>query len=936
MKLFTNKNVVQKIAIAILIVLSVSFIVPKCVRATAEEVSDVVGGIVGGVVNGNVVAETLKSSNDDLSTGGMLFKPVSALLFGVGKTAISLLQDWFYMDESTKKTVKAFDDNDNPHVFYSPATIISGKVPLFDINFISPKEKKRLIGTYIDANVDSKDIESADATISLNAGESTTLTGLNTVNYFTLDIDGKEYSFGSNGKIDVTHGGITIKSVNNSLNISVNDLATQKINHIIKLINPYSPEGYKKYNLQLNGGSAREEYIEQEMSTPELLKNTIASWYAIIRNIAIIGLLLVLIYVGIRIIISSTAAENAKYKKMLIDWLVALCLIFVLHYIMSFAISITETITEALTENVITSEGDITMNNAIKGAQGNWGNSLFGYTIIFLVMVCYTFYFTYTYLRRSLYLAFLTVIAPLVCLTYPLDKIKDGQAQAFNMWLREYIFNLLIQPVHLVLYTVLVLSAEELMKTNLIFAIVAIGFILPAEKFIRKMFGFEKAGTLGTIGAATGGALIMNAVNSIGKKGKGSGNNSSSGDKGIKTKTQPSDKMKVEDAFGVGTDRTAFQQTGGSNSTAQTARGRSRRLPNGEIINTNGNTSEAFRQNNEKQEFLNSRKAEIEKELGNPNLSDKDKEMLEQDLENVNNQIRTPENIGNTTPYSGLPEGNTANEDFDDTGIYYEPLNQNIIDPSYQASSEPEYDLGFEFDSPKQTDVNEEELNMSFSRREGIAGLFDRAGDNFADNREEIAKNAVKRIVGVAGAATLGSVALAAGIATGDVGNSVKFTSAGIMAGAVAGTGITENANSKIKKLSELYKEGGYGGAENYAKIKAQKEFMKNRGNRRYFREQLGVKSAEDLDKCMKLAAKYNRFGVTELKDIRKGIKLQKEFKISDKKAISAIKTSKYITQDVLTHAERRTGYENHYISRIGNKNTEELFKYLDKISEYD
>lgn len=47
-------------------------------------------------------------------------------------------------------------------------------------------------------------------------------------------------------------------------------------------------------------------------------------------------------------------------------------------------------------------------------------------------------------------LAFLTIIAPLMAMTYPLDKLQDGSAQGFNTWLKEYIFNLLIQPVHLI------------------------------------------------------------------------------------------------------------------------------------------------------------------------------------------------------------------------------------------------------------------------------------------------------------------------------------------------------------------------------------------------------------------------------------------------------------------------------------------------------
>ena len=61
-------------------------------------------------------------------------------------------------------------------------------------------------------------------------------------------------------------------------------------------------------------------------------------------------------------------------------------------------------------------------------------------------------FFIFTYLRSVLYMAFLTLIAPVVALTYPIDKMNDGSAQGFTKWFREYIFNLLIQPIHFVLY----------------------------------------------------------------------------------------------------------------------------------------------------------------------------------------------------------------------------------------------------------------------------------------------------------------------------------------------------------------------------------------------------------------------------------------------------------------------------------------------------
>ena len=48
--------------------------------------------------------------------------------------------------------------------------------------------------------------------------------------------------------------------------------------------------------------------------------------------------------------------------------------------------------------------------------------------------------FTWIYIKRAITVAFLTLMAPLVAITYPIDKINDGQAQAFDRWLKEYIF----------------------------------------------------------------------------------------------------------------------------------------------------------------------------------------------------------------------------------------------------------------------------------------------------------------------------------------------------------------------------------------------------------------------------------------------------------------------------------------------------------------
>ena len=141
--------------------------------------------------------------------------------------------------------------------------------------------------------------------------------------------------------------------------------------------------------------------------------------------------------------------------------------------------------------------------------------SMYGYGLIYVILVIYTIIFLFTYMKRVVYMAFLTVIAPLVAVTYPIDKMNDGKAQAFNMWFKEYIFNLLIQPLHLIMYSVLIGSAMSFATENLVYVVMALGCFVPAEKLLRRFFGFEKAQTPGMCAGAAGAALLHSGLNHL-------------------------------------------------------------------------------------------------------------------------------------------------------------------------------------------------------------------------------------------------------------------------------------------------------------------------------------------------------------------------------------------------------------------------------------
>lgn len=290
------------------------------------------------------------------------------------------------------------------------------------------------------------------------------------------------------------------------------------------------------------------------------IRKVISQWYQILRMAAIIGLLSVLIYTGIKIIISSNAKDKAKYKEMIINWFIGVILAFSMHYIMIFILSVIEEIM-GLFENItgvieVNAGGTVFKTNLIGFARFQMQQKLFsakiGHLIIYTALVVYTIKFTFVYLKRVLRMAMLTMISPIVALTYPIDKM-EGQAKGFDSWLKEFIFNALLQPVHYILYYILVSTSLTLAARNPLYGIVALAFMSQAERLLKRIFGFEKAnqGAVGGIaGAFATGAVTSALMNNVrnpfhllggGKSSKISGGKKQLGESGYSDDDMPND-----------------------------------------------------------------------------------------------------------------------------------------------------------------------------------------------------------------------------------------------------------------------------------------------------------------------------------------------------------------------------------------------------------
>lgn len=654
-------------------------------------------------------------------------------------------------------------------------------------------------------------------------------------------------------------------------------------------------------------------------STALELRPTISKWYFALRNLAIVALLSILVYIGIRILISSSADDKAKYKQRMVDWLVAMCLLFFMHYIMAFAVKMTEEIIKAVNsvndpyyitfgdsdsklkdykyeagsgdsegENIFNvSDGlgkTLHDNNIITDYNGKyifmWPTNLtgkarielqleptedlteddiemrqFGYTVIYLALVMYTILFLFRYLKRVMMLAFLTIIAPLMAMTYPLDKLQDGSAQGFNTWLKEYIFNLLIQPVHLILYTVLIGASMDLIADNIVFALAALGFILQAEKILRKFFGFEKASTVAG-GSALGGALAMQGINQmsklLGKGGKGGkGGKSGGGENGNNGETNP--KLRTADK--------------GKNTNALLDKDREEQNARGNIDAADELLNEATTP--EDRAWLEAEKAENEAVLNPVNETERDRiarekaEVMNSDLSDEEKQRKLEEIRESDTRGIGGVALDWAKDKYQGSKL------EHGIQGVTGAIRNRRDAIGSKVGSVVRK-IPKPLRNTAKTIGKGIKYIAPKAA-RFAT------KAAVKGTLMGVGAVAAGT----AGLVSDDFSNVFKYGAAGIGAGSIAGSGINaipdgvdSIAGNISNGLNGLY-EATHTEDESEARQNRilDKQALRDPERIRKYQEKLKVSKKEARRIMKEEAQKYREAGVTDDKLIIKAMK---------------------------------------------------------------
>ena len=248
---------------------------------------------------------------------------------------------------------------------------------------------------------------------------------------------------------------------------------------------------YEIFNIDFTGG------VPKEDSMMKSIKQDVYKFYVLTRNFSIAISLFVLIYMGIRMAISTVATEQAKYKKMLINWVASLMILFLLHIIIVFISFILQIGLGLLTEiakiwKLEGFEAEI-FANAVTNLSSH-GFNVFASVVIIWVITWYQTKFFFYYLHRTLEVHFMVIVAPLVTITYPIDKAGDGKAQAFGNLIKEVIIKCSMQLIHSLIYIVFIGTAGVIAISQPLVAIVFFIALARAEKITRKIFGVDDEG----------------------------------------------------------------------------------------------------------------------------------------------------------------------------------------------------------------------------------------------------------------------------------------------------------------------------------------------------------------------------------------------------------------------------------------------------------
>ena len=218
------------------------------------------------------------------------------------------------------------------------------------------------------------------------------------------------------------------------------------------------------------------------------IKNTVATWFQIIRLFAIGIIIVLLIFTGLRLATVDLAIERARYKEVIKAWVTGLLFIVMLPYIIVAISTISDYFLDVLWNARLSLEsaGYSSFENALfmeslNGTVESGGLRSAAYFIEFLAFVIMDYKFFFKYIKRSFMIFLMVVISPIIAIIHIFNKIR-GRDGSIGDWLSQYVTYTFMQPLHALLYLVFMFMANNIAIRAPLLGILFLWALSRAEK----------------------------------------------------------------------------------------------------------------------------------------------------------------------------------------------------------------------------------------------------------------------------------------------------------------------------------------------------------------------------------------------------------------------------------------------------------------------
>ncbi len=285
--------------------------------------------------------------------------------------------------------------------------------------------------------------------------------------------------------------------------------------------------------------------------TTKIMRDVVNSWYSFFMVLAITAYLIVLLVMGIKIVIGSTAGGLEKAKELAVKWLVGVLILFLFpNVVLRYAFKLNEGIVGTICEQygdtgprgtpLGNTEGEwseeeiefrspeyvsrFTGKNALAGEEANivYQKALdtyrsgadmtrimrayagitrkLIYVMIWFILLSQLVVLIVKYYKRYFVIALLIIVFPLVAMYYIIEIVRGKPGQVFSEWTKEILINIFMQTIHAIIYVLIASVAISRVQLdirtsgdamNWILIIVAINFLGQGEKILRKLTGID-------------------------------------------------------------------------------------------------------------------------------------------------------------------------------------------------------------------------------------------------------------------------------------------------------------------------------------------------------------------------------------------------------------------------------------------------------------